>query len=70
MIHARRIQILALVFLLAYLGIALAATWWALSGPSGIVQRADNPRRALVGTATAPTDSELQLTPGFSIPGA
>ena len=70
MIHARRIQILALVFLLAYLAIALAATWWALSGPSGIVQRADNPRRAFVGTAAAPTDGELQLTPGFSIPGA
>ena len=70
MILARSIRILALAFLLAYLAIALAATWWALSGPTGIVQRTDNPRRAPVASETAQPDDILRLTSALSTPGA
>lgn len=65
MIHARRIRVLALMFLLAYVAIAFAAAWWALSGPGGIILRADNPRRAIVVTATAQASGEMHITPGF-----
>ena len=70
MIPARSIRILTLAFLLAYLAIALAATWWALSGPTRIVQRTDNPRRARVASGTAQPDDNLRLTSAVSTPGA
>ena len=70
MIPARSIRILTLAFLLAYLAIALAATWWALSGPTGIVERADNPRRAPVASGTAQPDDNLRLTSALSTQGA
>ena len=70
MIPARSIRILTLAFLLAYLAIALAATWWALSGPTGIVQRTDNPRRARVASGTAQPDDNLRLTSALSTPVA
>ena len=70
MIQARSIRILALALLLTYLAVALAASWWAISGPTGIGQRADNPRRAPVATAAAQPDGELQLSPDLSTPGA
>ena len=70
MIPARSIRILVLALLLAYLAIALAATWWALSGPTGIVQRADNPRRAPLATATAQPDGSSPFISALSTPGA
>ncbi len=70
MIQARSIRILALLLLLTYLAIALAASWWTMSGPTGIVQRVDNLRRAPAPTAAAQPGGELQLSPDLLTPGA
>lgn len=38
---------LALLLLLCYLAIALAAAWWATGARQGLVNREDNPRQAI-----------------------
>ncbi|MCY3906656.1 MAG: hypothetical protein OXF63_05330 [Anaerolineaceae bacterium] len=38
---------LALLLLLCYLAIALAAAWWATGARGGLIDREDNPRQAM-----------------------
>lgn len=38
---------LALLLLLCYLAIALAAAWWATGARRGLIERDDNPRHAI-----------------------
>ena len=38
---------LALLLLLCYLAIALAAAWWATGARDGLIEREDNPRHAI-----------------------
>ena len=37
---------LALLLLLVYLAVALAAAWWTTVARQGLIEREDNPRRA------------------------
>ena len=70
MIQARSIRMLAVALLLAYLAIALAATWWAWSGRTEFVQRADNARRAPLVTATVAAADEELIIPVSATPVA
>lgn len=38
---------LALLLLLVYLAVALAAAWWTTAARQGLIEREDNPRRAI-----------------------
>lgn len=38
---------LALLLLLVYLAVALAAAWWTTVARQGLIEREDNPRRAV-----------------------